>query len=459
MIFRVLSCALLGGSLLVPAQAAVRNDLSEPTLAARIDGEPVSLAVIAVMQRVSAQQTPGITTGEVLQGMMDDRLIAAYARQHYSVAELMEDNKVGYKPAVQFDQSFVATLQSAYMAELKAAVSHEKSGSLNGVITSRHAMTTMDWDSVLGKHPTLTLEYSLDEKAQRAARKITLLSYRFDKKTSGSVSFWDVYNAQHVQGRNQLHNRDAEFAEGQAKTLVMQRYVQHWAATRSTLGAVDYALLKQAVIDKMLRNGWMALSGVSNDIHDNNAHLDALAAAATPAEIQDFYEKNREQFRRVEKVKARHMSLPDEAAANAAYARLKQKEDFATVAKSVSVAADREQGGDLGWIIHGDKNATWLQNVAFLQKTGVPSNPFRSPGEDAGVVWEIVLLEERVDGYQAPDSSSVRYVAAQAIARQKALAEYRDMLKQLRNAADIHVSPAIRLVLDEAAAKSVGVLK
>lgn len=459
-VLRALSCALLGALLLAPLQAAVRNDLSEPALAARIDGEPVSLALIDLMQRVSAQQTPGISSGEVLQGMIDDRLIANYARQHHSMADLMEENKVGYKPSVQFDQALVATLQSAYMKELKAAVMHEKKGSLDGVITGRHAMTDSDWNAVLGEHPKLTLEYSLSKSGQEAAQKISLLSYRFDKKTSGRISLWDVYDTQHVQGRNQLHSRDAEFAMGQAKTLVMQRYVKHWTETRSSLGAVDYALLRQAVDDKMVRNGWMSLNGVSNDMHDSNAHLDALAAAVTPAEIQDFYEKNREQFRRVEKVKARHISATDEATARAAFARLQQKEDFSVVAKSVSVAADREQGGDLGWIVHGNKNASWLENVAFLQKPGVPSNPFRSPGAArTDVLWEVLLVDERVEGYQAADSEAVHYVAAQAVAHLKALAEYRALQAQLRNAADIRISPAMHLVTDDGAAKSIGVLK
>lgn len=457
---QALCCALLGASVLAPVQAAVRYDLPEPALAARINGEPVSAALIALMQRVSAQQTPGISTGAVLQGMIDDRLIAEHARQHHAMAELVEDNKVGFKPEVQLTHALVAVLQSAYAVELAAAVRKEKGGNLNGVITSHHVMTGADWNAVLGASPKLALEYALDKKGRIAAGKMALVTYRFDKNTSGRVSMLDVYEAQHVQGRNQLHARDTDFALDQAKLMVAQRYTQHWGETRSGLGAADYARLKQSVADKLVRDGWMALIGVSSDIHDSNEHLDALAAAATPAEIHAFYEKNREQFRRVEKVKARHIRLADEPAAQAAYARLEKKEDFAAVARSVSVAADREQGGDLGWIIHGDKNATWLENVAFLQKVGVPSKPFRSPGAaDAAAAWEILLVDERVDGYQAADSESVRYVAAQAIARQKALAEYRDRLKQLRDAAEIRVSPTLRLVTDDAAAKSIGVLK
>ena len=58
-------------------------------------------------------------------------------------------------------------------------------------------------------------------------------------------------------------------------------------------------------------------------------------------------------------------------------------------------------------------------------------------------MWEILKVDERVEGYQPVDSESVRYGAAQALARQKALAEFRDTRERLLAGADIRINPAI----------------
>ena len=440
------------------AQAVTRHDLDDPRLAARINGIAVSMPLLALMQRITASQNPEAgAANDVLQTMVDDRLLAAYARERYPQGGLIEDNKVAFSPVVQRRQALVSALQLGYRAQLEAAIKKEKGGSLDALVLRRHDMRGADWQAVFGATPKMLLEYALDENGRRAAEKIILLSYRLDAKTRGQISFADVYDAQNVQGRHQLHARDSAFAAQQATVLLGQVYVLHWTQTRSGLSAADYRLLQEAVDDRLIRNGWMMLIGISSDIHDDPAHLKALAAAVSPEEIRSYYEQNREEFRRIEKVRARHIRLADEKTAQAVYERLQKGEAFAALAASTSMADDRASGGDLGWIVHGDKQLDWLQSLAFVQKTGVASRPFRTPGKPGSQpAWEILLTEERVEGYQPAESESVRYVAAQAIARRKALAEYRDTLIAVRAQADIRINPALRLdgevVLPEAGA-------
>jgi parvulin-like peptidyl-prolyl isomerase len=126
------------------------------------------------------------------------------------------------------------------------------------------------------------------------------------------------------------------------------------------------------------------------------------------------------------------------------YGRLQKGEAFVTVARDMSIAEDHIKGGELGWIVHGDKNATWIESVAFVQKPGTTSRPFRSPGPPGtAAVWEILKVDERIEGYQPKDSESVRYGASQALARQKALAEFRDTRERLLKSADIRINPSV----------------
>nr|MBP7179061.1 hypothetical protein [Moraxellaceae bacterium] len=83
-------------------------------------------------------------------------------------------------------------------------------------------------------------------------------------------------------------------------------------------------------------------------------------------------------------------------------------------------------------------------SIAFVQKPGTTSRPFRSPGPaGTAATWEIMKVEERIEGYQPVDSESVRYGASQALSRQKALVEFRDARERLMAEADIRINPAI----------------
>ncbi len=430
---------VLAGLLPASLQAAIRHDLTAPAVAATVNGEPLPDKVVDLMQTLARRSDKKASRADVVQAMIDDRLLAEVARGQYSQAQLLEDNKVGFKPEVQIEQSLASDLLAAYGPRLDAAVKAEKGGNLNGVLLSRREPAPADWDVVLGAKPKMLLEYALDEQGRKAAADVVLMNYRLDAASTGRISLLDVYDAQNVQGRNQLHARDNGFALAQAGMLLERRYVLHWAEMRSGLGRGNYAIFRRAVEDRLLRDGWMALIGVSSDIHDDNDHLKQLAAAATPAEIRDYYEKHRDEFRRIEKVRARHIRVADEQAANAAYARLQKGESFAALATALSTAPDAAQGGDMGWILHRDK-PDWLDSLTFVQKEGVPSRPFRSPGKPgSSPAWEILLVEEKVEGWQAEDSPEVRYVAAQDIARKKAQQEYSDTLARTRTQADIRL--------------------
>lgn len=437
-LFLLLACCLPATLLADP-----RYDLDDEALAAVIDGEPVSRRALDLMHAVAVKRRPETTPSEAVFSLVEDRLLAREARANYPMAALIADNKVGYAPAVQLEERVVANFQAMFAAELGRAVRAEKGGSLNGIVTARRPVTSAVWQAVFGQ-PRLLLEYSLDEKGRAAAAQHVLLRYVLGGKP-GQVTLLDVYAAQHVQGRNRLHARDAAFAMEQAQQLLEHRYVRHWVAERSGLAKADHDVIVRAVEDRLVREGWTNTIGVTADMHSDNARLKALAAAVTPAEVQAFYLAHPEQFRRIERVKARHIRLPDFETANRVYARLQKGEDFAALAREFSTADNAAAGGDLGWIVHGDKLASWIESIAFVQKPGTVSKPFRSPGPAGGAsVWEILLVEERIEGLQPADSESVRYTASQSLAKQKALQHYRETRERLLRGADIRLHPSLR---------------
>lgn len=429
----------LGLSLALPAPAAVRHDLDDPALAATINGEALSTAFVDVMHRIALRGDASVTRATVVQSLVDDRLVAAHARAHYPREALIEDSKVAFSPAVQIRQNLVSNVQAAYRDKLEASLRRVKGGTLNGLIVAERAPTPAEWDAVLGKQTGMVLEYALGDAGRAAAAKVVLLRYRYDNR-NGQVSLLDVYDAQNVQGRNQLHARSDGFARDEARQLLKQRWILDWARSSEGLGETDFAAFRRAIEDHLVHGGWMAWLGVAADIHDDPQPLKDLQAQVTDAEVRTYYDAHRDQFQRIEKVRARHLRVKDEATANALVERLHKGEAFADLARQASLDADATSGGDLGWIVHDERPAGWLASLAFTQKPGVPSRPVRLPGpegEEPG--WEVLLVEERVMGYQPADSETVRYLASQAIAKQKAVDQYRATVERLRREADIRL--------------------
>lgn len=434
--------SLLGLALSPATLAAVRHDLNEPALAARVNGEPLSQSLVSTLLGIAQRGDGAVTRATVLQALIDDRLAAMHAR---SVAgeSLIEDNKVGFSPATQVDQAVVASVQAGFRDRLEASLKRERGGTLDGVIQAEHAPTAAEWRAVLGPDNGLRAEYLLTLSESEAATRVTLLRYRFAHEAPAQITLRDVYEGQNVQGRNQLHARNAEFALGQARELVKRRYILRWARSAVGLGATDFAVFRRAIEDRLVHGGWMAHLGVAADIHDDPQHLKDLQARVTPEEVRAYYDAHRDEFRRIERVRARHIRVRDEAAAQGLLARLGQGEAFADLARELSVATDAASGGDLGWIVHDGQRQDWRDSLAFLQSPGQPSRPVRMPGAAGEApVWEILLVEEREMGWQPADSESVRYLASQAIARQQALVDYRATLARLREAADIRLPPA-----------------
>lgn len=442
MILRPLLLAL-GLCLVAPVHAEIRHDLADPVLAATVDGEPLSNAFVDLMHAIARKGDPGITRATVVHALIDDRLIARHARATVTDGHLIEENRVAFSPEMQIRQAMVSNLQAGFREKMEARLKKEKGGNLEGTILAEHAPSAVEWDAVLGKDTGLRAEYDLDDKGRAAAARVVLLRYRFGQE-AGRVTLRDVYEAQNVQGRNLLHSRNNAFTSDQARLLLKQRWILRWGASPEGLGKADFAVFARAMEDRLVHTGYMAHLGVAVDIHDDPQHIKDLQAKVTADEVRAHYEAHRDDFQRIEKVRARHIRVKEEALAQALFERLQKGESAEALARQYSLAADAASGGDLGWIVHDDRTHGWMSSLAFLQKPGVPGRPVRlpgTPGEEPG--WEIMVVEERVMGYHPADSETVRYLAGQAIARQKAMAEYRDIVDKLRRDAAIRLHPEL----------------
>ncbi len=439
---------LMSMSIFVSSASAVVNyDLKTAGLAATIDGQPISQHLLDRFMMIAKKGDSKITPSNVLQRIIDDELLAAYARSRFEPDDLIKNSKVAFSSEVQIQQSLAEDIIAAFGPDMVAeAKKRTGSETPNYGQTARHVMTSEDWKKLLSDQPEVKLDYHLMPMGQKFAEQLVLRRYRFDANTQGAITLADVYDSQNIQGKFQIFQKDKDFTDQQAQVLLERRYAIYWLEHRSGFTPAEVDAFKKIVVDQMQTQGYLEHIGVAADIHDDVFYMKKIASQVTPEEIKDFYQNHLDMFIRVDRVKARHIRTKDEATAREAFAALQKGKSFADAAKQYSVADDHQNGGDLGWVVHPETGSNWLQSLLFFQPVGKVSNPFRMPGKPTDAVdWEIVLVEQKEISHQPVDSESVRYVASQAIAKQKVIQEYMGARTQVWKKANIHIRPDLIL--------------
>lgn len=420
------ACAMLAA-----AAAAVA---APAPLAARLDGAPIYASTVDTLWQQRRASKPALERRAVLDELILNRLLALHAPDEQAGL------KVAFAPDVMAEERLVAALHEVYGKEIDAAIRALPRGTMESLVTAQAPIPKPQLEAVFSGPGPLLLEIALTEKQQALASRVEVLRYQLPGAKPASISLFDVYHRQNVQGRLALSQRPASFAARQARHILANAFVLHWAGER--FGDAAVADLRKALADGEAVAALQQQYGVGLDTDAGSPVLNRLAKETTPEEIEDFYKQHMNLFSRIDKVRARHIRLADEAQALRAVKALKDGAGFAATARRMSRAADAAQGGDLGWI-SADGSKDWLASLAFSQEPGQPSAAIRAPvGPSEAAFWEIVLVEERVAGVHPLQSETVRYQASRMIAQKKATQQLAAMIEQARNAANIEIVEA-----------------
>jgi len=431
-------CAAAGAAFPAHASSEPARPAEAP-LAARIDGEPIYAFTVDTLWQQQRASKPALQRRAVLDDLILTRLLAARAK---AVAPRTESAglTVAFAPDVLVEERLVAALGEVYGKDIEAAMKALPHGSLESQVTVQVPLAQDKLDALFGKPGPLKLEIALSTAQEAQATAIEVLRYQFPGGQSRGITLYDVYHRQNVQGRLALSQQPARVAAQQARRILANAFVLHWAEGR--FGADALADLRQAIEQGEAVMTMQQQYGVGLDTDAGSQLLNRLSAEATPEEIEKFYYQHKDQFARIDRVRARHIRLSDEAQAQRAMKALQGGASFAAVARSMSRAPDAAQGGDLGWI-SADGSKDWLASLALSQSPGKPSAAVRAPvGPKEAAYWEIVLVEEQVHGAHPLESETVRYQASRMIAVMKAMQQLGEIVEQARRAAKIEILEA-----------------
>ena len=419
------------------AMAQSASALHDPNLAARMDGQPIHRLSLEVLSRMAQMEDAKISRAVVLETILANRLLAKAGRKDFAEYELHAIGKrVAFETDVALDDQLSGHLRSVFREEIETGIKAMPGGNLNSLILDYGKLETAELDQVFGNANKILLDYTLNAEQLERAKRVLVL--RSSMPQAQRVSLYDVFRRQNVQGRVEFFSRNLEFIRQQAVLYIGNLYVHDWA--RQRFGAAAVADLRQTIAEQGEVRLLMSLHGIGADIDSESQLLNKLAKQVTPEEVQVYYKAHRDDFKRIEWVKARHIRVQDEVRAREVIANANKGADFAKLAKQYSIAPDGKFGGDLGVIKHQGQ-LSWLSELAFMQEEGKVSPPFRAavgPNEDA--YWEVLLVEKRQEGYQAAKSESVRYQASRAIAQEKAGRQIMALRDRLMKHAKIEVN-------------------
>ncbi len=143
------------------------------------------------------------------------------------------------------------------------------------------------------------------------------------------------------------------------------------------------------------------------------------------ADVEAAFAERRDRLAIAERRRLRHLVVADEAAAQAALARIQKGAAFAAVATEVSLdAATKAAGGELGSLSAAELAPPFAQ-AAFAATRGTPFGPVQT---DLG--WHVGLVEEIIPG-RTVTLDEVREPLRQQLIGERRLAKWRTYLGEL----------------------------
>ena len=416
--------------------AVVQQNLSGNE-AILIQNKQYSIRVVQLLHQSASRDNKEYTQQKTMDLIIENQLIADEAiRQFGEEAFLHAEDRVGFSARYMLENQYVTTVQYLFR---NAMQSQAPSIDVKKFITKSFACEPdlLKKALFLGQHQ----EFKLPDAELKAADNYKLLSFQFPSKTLESISLGDIYREQNVQGRIALHNGDCGFLQSTTDHGFMQHYVIYWVETHSGLSVAEIQQIKMALRARYIKDQYLAKLGIAEDAHDDSDYVIARAKKITSNEIYQYYDVHKDQFKRVTKAKGRHLLINTQELADKIYAELLAGLDFNEAIKKYSQADDKNSAspGAVDWV-YNNASVPWRDTLFLILPPNKINPPLKAP---FATEWEIIMVDKRVEEYQAKDSEGVRYQVAQILARQKIKEEFSDLQKRLYANTLIRINPLL----------------
>lgn len=147
--------------------------------------------------------------------------------------------------------------------------------------------------------------------------------------------------------------------------------------------------------------------------------------SVTDDEIKKFYEENKDLFKENESANASHILVAEEDKANEIYEKVKNGEDFASLAKEFSTCPSKEKGGELGTFTRGQM-VKEFEDAVFNNEVATITEPVKTQ-----FGYHIIKINDKNEGRDLSFDEVKDKIAAQ-VRRQKEQALYNEKITELK---------------------------
>lgn len=147
--------------------------------------------------------------------------------------------------------------------------------------------------------------------------------------------------------------------------------------------------------------------------------------SVTDDEIKKFYQDNKDVFKENESANASHILVAEEDKANEIYKKVKNGEDFASLAKEFSTCPSKEKGGELGTFTRGQM-VKEFEDAVFNNEVGAITEPVKTQ-----FGYHIIKINDKNEGRDLAFDEVKDKIATQ-VRRQKEQALYNEKITELK---------------------------
>lgn len=147
--------------------------------------------------------------------------------------------------------------------------------------------------------------------------------------------------------------------------------------------------------------------------------------SVTDDEIKKFYKDNKDLFKENESANASHILVAEEDKANEIYEKVKNGEDFASLAKEFSICPSKEKGGELGTFTRGQM-VKEFEDAVFNNEVATITEPVKTQ-----FGYHIIKINDKNEGRDLSFDEVKDKIAAQ-VRRQKEQALYNEKITELK---------------------------
>lgn len=371
---------------------------------------------------VEANEQQAIDKTTFKHKLIDSLLLAQYAKQHHP--KLNQATNVGYDPALTQALQLNRTLKRWFKFD-KTQAQQAANQYMSFNLTKQALQQAIGQPSILG--------YELTLEQKHKAEKVSVLHFQLPQQQKVTLNLAQLYQAQSVQGRMDFHQADLAKIKRYASDHFYVYWHQHQSIKRNDFNSDDLQALKDIIAAKYLEPLLMLELGAKTSEHGDNQGIDPFIQQITKAQVHDFYQQNRQDFRHISASRARLLHFATKAQADKVIDQLTDAKSWQQTAMSLGQSGWFPQHQD-GWIQANSNNGNqFLTTLAMALPLDKLNPAIRGPKGR----WYLVKVEQKRYDYYSADSQTVSYQAKRAIAKVAAKRAFNQLKQQLKNQAKI----------------------